>query len=46
MLVRTWGCKGHRPVVDRWDNKNLVCAFASVNCNTGPQPIRTHSSAT
>lgn len=34
-LVRTLGCKGHRPVVGSWDNKDLVYAFASVNCITG-----------
>lgn len=45
-LVRTLGCKGQRPTVGTFDNKDLVYAFASVNCLTGKLTRRVVTSRT
>src|SRR5262249_46852103 len=45
-LVRTLGCKALRPVVGGWDIKDMVYAFASVNCLTGKLVRRVVASRT
>ncbi len=40
-ICATLGVKGHRPVVGTWDCKDLLYAYASVNCTDGRLHTRT-----